>query len=73
MPKAKVSMVRPIVVSFRVTAKTAKLLEAILDRNPVIGIKSINQYARKILSDYTNGRMKHLDPKDMLADLDTVV
>lgn len=72
MPKANVSAVRPVVVSFRITTKQHKVLEAMLDRNPIIGINSINQLARKILSDYTNGRMKHLDPKDMRGDLDAV-
>jgi len=72
MPKAIESNVKPTVVSFRITTKQQKMLDAIQDRDPVVGIDSRNQYARKILSDFLAGRLEYKNPKDRLGDLDSV-
>ena len=72
MPKATESTVKPTVVSFRITAKQQKMLDVIQDRDPVVGINSRNQYARKILSDFLAGRLDYKNPKDKLGDLDSV-
>jgi len=72
MPKANASNVKPTVVSFRITSKQQKMLDAIQDRDPVVGIDSRNQYARKILSDFLAGRLEYKNPKDRLGDLDSV-
>jgi hypothetical protein len=72
MAKATESTVKPTVVSFRITAKQQKMLDAIQDNDPVVGIDSRNQYARKILSDFLAGRLEYKNPKDRLGDLDSV-
>lgn len=72
MPKATESNVKPTVVSFRITAKQQKMLDAILDRDPVVNIESRNQYCRKLVSDFLAGRLGYKNPKDALGDLDSV-
>ena len=72
MPKASESTVRPTVVSFRITTKQQKTLDAIQDRDPVVNIKSRNQYARKVLSDFLTGRLVYKNAKDRLGDLDSI-
>lgn len=72
MAKANESNVKPTVVSFRVTVKQQKMLDAIQERDPVVNIKSRNQYARKILSDFLAGRLEYKNPKHRLGDLDSV-
>ena len=72
MPKASESTVKPTVVSFRITAKQQKTLDAIQARDPVVGVKSRSQYARKIVSDFIAGRLFYKNPKDKLGDLDSV-
>ena len=72
MPKANANTIKPTVVSFRITDKQEKTLDAIQDRDPVINIKSRNQYARKIVSDFLAGRLVYKNAKDRLTDLDSM-
>lgn len=63
---------RPQVISFRITKIQAKTLKEIFDRDPATNIKSCNQLCRKWVCDYLAGRLDYRNPKDKLADLDTV-
>lgn len=71
MPKATESNVKPTVVSFRITTKQQKTLDAVQDRDPAVGVNSRNQYARKILVDFLAGKLAYKDPKDKLGGLDS--
>ncbi len=72
MRKADKNTVKPTVISFRITAAQTKTLDAIRTRQQVIGIKSSNQYARKILSDFLAGRVVYKNPKDQYGDLEAL-
>jgi len=72
MPKAIESNVKPTVVSFRITAKQQKTLDAVQDRDPAVGVKSRNQYARKVLVDFLAGKLAYKNLKDKLGDADSM-
>ena len=63
---------RTHVVSFRITDDQLQMLAQILDRDKATNVTSTNQWARKLVVDYINGRTAYKDPKDKKADLDTV-
>ena len=60
----------PTVVSFRITDDQTKKLGQIFDRDGPVGVRSTNQYARKILSDFLAGRLKYKNPAHIKKDLD---
>lgn len=68
----KQRMTRPNVISFRVTDTQIKTLDAVHERDPAFGIKTSNQYARKILCDYLAGRLGYLDPADKKKNFDLI-
>ena len=58
------------VIVFRIGADRAKELNDLLSNPPVVGVKSVNQLARKIVTDVIAGRAKleYLDPADAGRD-----
>jgi hypothetical protein len=69
---SKARMTRPNVISFRVTDTQLKTLEAVHERDPAFGIKTGNQYARKILCDFLAGRLSWADPADKKKNFDLI-
>jgi hypothetical protein len=67
MPKADKSSVKPTVISFRITDKHQKMLDAILDRQPIGRVNSRNQLARKLVCDYLAGKCGYADLNDMIG------
>lgn len=63
---------RPNVVSFRITAAQTKLLDENFKRSEATGVRSTNQFARKVLCDHLAGRLDYRNPADKLQDFDTV-
>lgn len=64
--KQKVSMEH--VISFRVTDAQYKALQAIFGKDSIVGVRSERQFARKVVCDFVNGKLKYVDPKDRLVD-----
>jgi hypothetical protein len=60
----------PTVVSFRITDEQTKKLGEIFDRDGPVGVRSTNQYARKILSDFLANRLVYKNPVHRKKDLD---
>ena len=56
------------VVSFRLTKRDADALGDFLRRTPILGVKSVNQFARKIMMDFRDGKLAYRDPADMDVD-----
>jgi hypothetical protein len=61
---------RTSIISFRIRETEAQLLAVDLERRPVIGIKSLKQFARKLTIDYARDRLvyvreveRRLDPE----------
>jgi hypothetical protein len=50
------------VLIFRLPTSDDNKLGTKLSKNPIIGIKSKNLFARKIILDYLHGRLIYLDP-----------
>jgi hypothetical protein len=67
MPKADKSSVKPTVISFRVTSKHQKMLDAIINNKAIGRVNSRNQLARKIVCDYLAGRCGYADPNDLIG------
>ena len=61
---------RPTVVSFRITEDQTKKLGQVFDRDGAVGVRSTNQYARKILADFLANRLVYKNPADRKKDLD---
>lgn len=53
------------VVSFRLKPKEQRQLTKALSENPVIGVRSKNQYARKLVQDFLNGSLVYLNPNSV--------
>ena len=49
------------VVTFRVTEDVVKNLAEKLAKRPIVGIRSTNQYARKLLLDFVHGDLLYLN------------
>jgi hypothetical protein len=60
------------IVSFRIPKDEAYIVSKMLEGQPITGVKSVNQFFRKIARDYLAGRVSYKRPEDMLADSDLV-
>lgn len=58
------------IVSFRIPKDQAAVVVNMLKEQPIIGVKSINQFFRKVGRDYLAGRVTYKNPQDMLVDTD---
>jgi hypothetical protein len=56
------------VVAFRVSKKAMAAFEKRMNKRPVVGIRSIHQYARKLFLDFTNNKCVYLNPVDAAED-----
>lgn len=79
MPKAKKvtapknsaeKALRPTVISFRITDDQTKALTENFEKDLPLGVRSTNQYGRKILADFLAGRLVYKNPKHREKDLD---
>jgi len=57
-------------IIFRVRAAAGTKLEQMLQERKIVGIKSSNQYARKILTDFLEGRLAYANPDHALLNPD---
>lgn len=56
------------IIMFRLKKPSMSKLAEVLKREHVAGVRSTNQYARKIVRDFLNGRLAYANPKDRLVD-----
>jgi len=58
-------------IIFRVRSNSGAKLAKTMQERKIVGIKSVNQYARKILIDFLEGRLKYENPEhaDLNPDL----
>jgi hypothetical protein len=56
------------IVCFRITEEQAGAVRKTLEKQPVLGIKSVHQFFRKLACDFLSGRMAYKDPEDVLVD-----
>lgn len=61
-------MAKENVISFRLDEKKFGSLTEKLKEQPVVGIKSTNQMARKIVNDFLAGRLAYANPADAKVD-----
>lgn len=61
---------RPTVVSFRITEDQTEKLGKVFDQDAPVGVRSTNQYARKVMSDFLAGRLTYKNVADRKKDLD---
>jgi hypothetical protein len=57
------------VVSFRIPKAQAEIVERMLRQQPVSGVKSVNQWFRKVGFDCIAGRVAYKNTADMIVDL----
>lgn len=56
------------IVSFRIPKEQAAIVERMLEEQPIIGVKSVSQWFRKVGCDCIAGRVAYKNPQDMLTD-----
>jgi hypothetical protein len=56
------------VVAFRVPKTAVTAFEKRMNKRPVVGIRSIHQYARKLFLDFTDNKCVYLNPVDAAED-----
>jgi hypothetical protein len=56
------------IVTFRVPTTEVKELEKRMQKRPVVGIRSVHQYSRKLFLDFIHGKVVYLNPTDMSED-----
>lgn len=61
---------REHVISFRIRHTTSTELENMLNDEPVVGVSSTKQLARKIVEDYVAGRLVYKDPRHKMFVVD---
>lgn len=66
----KVREPRTVVVAFRLRRTEVKALSADLKETPAAGVKSLKQFARKIVIDFSKNRLRYVDPKYRTIDPD---
>lgn len=69
-PRRKARTIHPHVVSFRLTLQQEKNLKAVHERDSALGVKTPNQFARKIVCDFLAGRISYKNPEDRKIDLE---
>ena len=60
------------VISFRVSDKSAEDCDGFLKGAPVWGVKSVNQFARKLFLDYQQGRLTYDNPDHEKMDSELI-
>jgi hypothetical protein len=58
------------IISFRIPKDQADLVQKMLEDRPIIGVKSVSQWFRKVGRDFMAGRMTYKNPQDLLVDTD---
>lgn len=58
------------IVSFRIPKGQAQQVEKMLTEQPIIGVKSVSQFFRKLGRDFLAGRLNYKNPEDLLVDTD---
>lgn len=66
----KIREPRTVVVAFRLRRTEAKALSADLKETPAAGVKSLKQFARKIVIDFSKNRLRYTNPADRTIDCD---
>lgn len=66
----KIRQPRTEIVSFRLRKVEAALLKKDLKENPIAGVKSLEQFSRKLIVDYARGRTVYIDPIDRQIEPD---
>lgn len=61
---------RPTVISFRITEAQTVKLNTTFENEPALGVRSSNQYARKVVADFLAGRLVYKNPEHRKKDLD---
>lgn len=61
---------RDVIVSFRLRSSEIEALGSDLETMPAAGVKSVRQYARKLVIDYARDRLVYVNPMDRLIDSD---
>lgn len=56
------------IVSFRIPKAQADIVERMLQEQPIIGIRSVSQWFRKVGCDCIAGRVAYKNPQDMYVD-----
>jgi len=59
---------RDVIISFRLRQSEADALRRDMDANPSAGVKSLQQFSRKLIIDYARGRTVYVDPLDRKID-----
>jgi hypothetical protein len=59
---------RTVIVSFRLRKSEAQALKDEMSNQPMAGVKSLKQYARKLTLDHAAGRTVYIHPRDMDVD-----
>jgi hypothetical protein len=58
------------IVAFRIPKDQAAIVTKMLADQPICGVKSVNQFFRKIGRDYLAGKMAYKNPEDAIEDTD---
>ena len=58
------------IVSFRISNEQHESLTRMLEEQPIVGLKSVNQFFRKVGRDFMAGKIVYKDPQDLLEDID---
>lgn len=61
---------KEFIISFRIPKEQATMVEKMLQEQPIIGVKSPNQFFRKIGRDFLAGRVAYKHSEDMRVDAD---
>ena len=56
------------IVAFRIPKDQATVVTAMLQETPIMNVRSINQFFRKIGMDYVAGKMTYKNPGDAVVD-----
>jgi hypothetical protein len=58
------------IVSFRIPKAQAEMVEHMLVEQPISGVRSVNQWFRKVGVDFVAGRVVYKNPSDQRVDLE---
>lgn len=58
------------IVSFRISTEKAKLIQEALEKQPIVGVKSVNHWFRKVGMDLLGNRLAYRRKEDAFVDSD---
>lgn len=61
------------IVSFRIAKHEAETVDQMLKQQPILGVRSSNQFFRKIARDFLAGKIVYKNADDMRVDSDLSV